>query len=120
LYGGWPVETERFINQGPFAGNMSPQQSFSGQPCTFLQSKEMAKQLKTDSAHLQTILNDFNVSFPEKQNWRLLAEAIAWVKYDLRELNRIARGSEVYSVCLAETEKLIKQVEGALRNCMFS
>jgi len=120
LYGGWPVETERFINQDLFAGNMFPQQFFSSQPCTFLQSKEITEQLKADSAHLRTILNDFSASFPENQNWRPLAEAVAWVKSDLREFNQIARGSEIYSVCLTETEERIKQAEEALRNCMFS
>ena len=120
MYGGWPVETERFINQNHFAGNMFPQQSFSNQPCTFLQSKEMAEQLKSDSAHLRTVLNDFSASFLKNQNRRPLAEAVAWAKSDLREFNRIARGSEIYSVYLAETEERIKQAEETLRNCMFS
>lgn len=120
MYGGWPVEIERFINQTPFAGSMFPQQSFSNQSCTFLQSKDMAEQLKADSTHLRTVLNDFSASFPENQNWRPLAEAVAWAKSDLREFSRIARGSEVYSVYLTETEERIKQAEETLRNCMFS
>lgn len=80
----------------------------------------MAEQLKADSTHLRTVLNDFSASFPENQNWRPLAEAVAWAKSDLREFSRIARGSEVYSVYLTETEERIKQAEETLRNCMFS